>query len=440
MRIKNVMISIAVLVFFLGFEAFGDCGCDKKILLKSVDFPGNHKEDGFWAAIHAAADGRVYIGLNTEGGGHNHFYIYDPAKDKMIHRADMAKVLGGYAEGIKTHAKIHTKICEDNDGNIYFATGNMGAGPDEVDTMSWEGGYWVKYDPKSDKFEDLGLVAPHRGVYGMAIDKKRGLLLGTGREGHFFVHNIATGKTVDMGRVCLFPGSVARTVVADDEGNAYTTFHPDRIAKYDAETGRVLDLSVRMPSDPTVYPVTSSIFNRYMRSGLWDDINKKLYGVEGSTSILFEFDPKAGKEGRIRRLERLLPCQSSEKIRKAHYASLSLTLGLDRKIYYMPIGSMAPADHEKANGGKDFFRWVGQAYLISYDLKTGKKECLGRVYTEDGAKVMDFLNGAPSGGAATGPDGTIYFCGFVEDKGPAATGMYSTNVSARLKLLIYKPR
>jgi hypothetical protein len=439
MKAKKTVMLIFVFLFCLFDAAFGGCPCDKKIVLKSVDFPGSHKEDGFWAAIHAAADGKVYIGLNTEGGGHNHFYIYDPAKDKMIHRADMAKVLGGYGKAIKTHAKIHTKICEDNDGNIYFATGNMGAGPDEVDTMSWEGGHWVKYSPKEDKFYDLGLVAPYRGLYGLAIDKKRKLLIGVCREGHLMVHNIDTGETIDKGRVCLFPGSVARTIVADDEGNVYITFHPDRIAKYDAKSGRLVDLSLRMPSDPTVYPVTGSIFNHYMRSGLWDDINKRMYGAEGSTSILFEFDPKAGEEGQIRELDRLLPCQASEKIRRAHYASLSLALGLDRKIYYIPIGSMTPEDHEKTNSGKDFFSWLGQAYLISYDLKTGKKECLGRVYAENGAKAIDFLNGAPSGGATTGADGTIYFCAFVEDKGPAATGMYTTNVSARLKLLIYKP-
>ena len=441
MNTKNIFISTLLFVLFFCVQAFGDNPCDKKIVLKSVDFPGNHKEDGFWAAIHAGADGKVYVGLNTEGGGHAHFYIYDPETGQMRHREDMAKLLGGYGKGIKTHAKIHTKFCEDNDGNIYFATGNMGAGPDEVDPMSWEGGRWVKYDPRTDSFEDLGLVAPHRGIYGMAIDKERGLLFGVCREGHFLVHNISTGETIDKGRVCIFASSAARTVVSDDEGNAYGTFHSDRIFKYDAKSGRLLDLSVRLPSDPTVYPVTSSIFNRYMRSGVWDDINKRMYGVEGSTSILFEFDPKAGRDGQIKALERLLPYQASEKVKKGHFATLGLTLGLDRKIYYMPIGSMeSERENEKANEGKGFFDWDGQAYLITYDLETGEKQCLGRVYTEDGARIIDKLNGAPSGGATTGPDGTIYFCAFVEEKNPELGGREFANVPVRLRLLIYKPK
>jgi hypothetical protein len=315
----------------------------------------------------------------------------------------------------------------------------MGAGPREVDPMSWEGGHWVKYDPKTDKLEDLGLVAPHRGIYGMTIDKERELLLGVCRDGHFMVHDIKSGQTFDKGRVNLYAGTCARTVVNDDEGNAYGTFRPDRMFKYDAQSGRVLDLSVRLPSDATIYPRAGSIVKRYMRAGVWDDVNKKVYGVEGGTSILFEYDPKAGKEGQIKELSRLLPYQESEEVRKAHYATLNFALGKDRKIYYLPIGSMLPKDHAKANKGSGFFGWLGQAYLISYNLASGEKENHGRVYTQNGAKVIGFLNGAPSGGATTGPDGTIYFCSFIEKKASKFDARNIFGVPGTLKLLIYKP-
>jgi hypothetical protein len=432
---RNSVFIAGVVVLFSAVAGFGGCPCDREVIVRSVDFPGNHKEDGFWAGMHAGMD-------------HAHFYIYDPAKDKMIHRMDLAKFLGGSGKGIRTHAKVHSKIVEDFEGMIYFATGNMGAGPDEVDPMSWEGGHWIKYDPKEDKLYDLGLVAPHRGIYGLAIDKQRKRLLGICRGGHFMVHDIGTGQTFDMGRVNMYASTCERTVVSDDEGNAYGTFWPDRMFKYDAKTERVLDLSVRLPSDETIYPMTVSIVKRYMRAGVWDDISKKMYGVEGGTSILFEYDPKAGEEGTIKALDRLLPCQQSEEQTKAHYASLNFTLGKDRKIYYMPVGAMKPSDSRKLNEGLDFFRWAGQAYLISYDLESGRKECLGRVYTQDGAKVVDFLNGAPSGGASTGPDGTIYFCSFVEEKNPELVSRYFANVKfgepgnipVRMRLLIYKPQ
>lgn len=427
---------ILLFTLFLSAQVFGYDACDRKVVLKSVDFPGNYKEDGFWSAIYAASDGKVYIGLNTEGGGHAHFYIYDPAKNEIRHKADMAKFLNESGKGIRTQGKIHSKFCEDKNGNIYFATGNMGSGPVNVDPMSWKGGHWCKYDPKSNRLEDLGLVDPYGGIYGMAIDKERNVIFGASETGHFLVYDISTGRTIDKGRVCSDAPSAARTIICDDQGDVYGGFPADRIFKYDHKSGRLLDMSLRLPSDPAVYPATHSIANQLMRAGVWDEKNKKIYGVEGATSILFEFAPKAGSEGEIKVLERLLPHLDSEVLKKSHYATLSFTLGHDRKIYYMPIGSL---ESGKYNEGIDFFDWVGQAYLITYDLESDKKECLGRVFTEDGVKVIGVLNGAPSGGATTVPDGTIYFCSFVEEKNPELTAKYFGKIPGRLRLLLYKP-
>jgi len=435
MKPQNIF--VLTVMSLLCSPIFAENPCDRKVVMKAVDFPGNYKEDGFWAGMNAASDGKIYIGLNTEGGGHGHFYVYDPAKGQIRHIADTVKFLGESGKGIRTQSKIHSKFCEDKDGNIYFSTGNMRSGPETVDPMSWKGGHWCKYIPKTDKLEDLGPIDPFGGIYGMTIDKKRNLLFGTSETGHLMLYDISAGKTTDLGRVAYDASSVARTLICDDEGNVYGSFIPDRIFKYDSKSGRLLDLTLRIPSDVEVYPMTHSIYSRLLRVGVWDDETKKIYGLEGVTAILFEFDPKAGKEGEIKTLDRLLPPQSSEKIKKAHYATLSFTLGKDRKIYYMPVGSM---DSDACNEGVDFFDWAGQPYLITYDLKTGKKECLGRIFTDSGEKVIDHLNAAPSGGATTGPDGTIYFCDFVEEKNPDLVARYTGKIPGRLKLLIYKPQ
>ena len=101
---------------------------------------------------------------------------------------------------------------------------------------------------------------------------------------------------------------------------------------------------------------------------------------------------------------------------------------------------MDTKDHERANKGIDFFKWAGQAYLISYDLNAGKKEELGRVYTQDGAMVIDGQMIAPSGAGTTGLDGTIYFCAYVEEKTPEFAARYFGNLPVRLRLLMYKPQ
>ncbi len=416
--------------------AYGD-GDEKRIIFESRSFPKNLKEDGFWAGIHAGKDGKVYIGLNTEGGGSAQFYIYDPQTDEIRHRADMSEFLGEKGKGIQTHAKIHTKFCEDNEGRIYFTTGNMGAGPNEVDPRTWKGGHWCRYNPGTDLLEDLGLVLPYTGVYGLTIDPDRNRLYGTARNGHFVIFDIATKTTTDKGRIHYSARSVARTIVADNEGNVYGTYLPDRIFKYDAKNDRLLDFSIQIPSDSDILPRTHSIYKRYMRAGVWDEVNKKIYGVEGGTSYLFEYDPKVGTEGQVRKLAQLLPEDETDLYRRAHYASLSFTLGKDRKIYYLPIGSL---EFPEENKGIDFFSWVGQAHLITYDLNSGQKRDLGRVCVEDGLRVIDFLNRAPSGGATTGPNGAIYFCGFVEEKNPQKASSTFGKIPARLRLLIYRPQ
>jgi hypothetical protein len=52
-------------------------------------------------------------------------------------------------------------------------------------------------------------------------------------------------------------------------------------------------------------------------------------------------------------------------------------------------------------------------------------------------RVVDFLNRAPSGGAATAPGNIIYFCTFVEEKDLSKAGYTFGRIPARLRLLIF---
>ena len=433
----NIFAKIYISVFLLLMTSYASSGNNKRIILDSRSFPNNLKEDGFWAAIHAGEDGRVYIGLNTEGGGSAQFYIYDPQDNKIIHRADMSDFLGEKGKGIRTHAKIHTKFCEDQEGRIYFATGNMGAGPNEVDPRCWKGGHWCRYNPKSDQLEDLGLVLPAAGIYGLTIDPLRMRLYGIASNGHFVIFDINKKETIDLGRMNYHARSAARTIVIDDVGNVYGSYLPDRMFKYDIQKEVLLDLHIQIPSSRDIFPRTYSIYKSYMRAGIWDSVNQRLYGVEGGSSILFEYDPHSGKEGKMKELTQLIPENESDVLRRAHYATLSFTLGKNRTIYYLPIG---PLGSNLENDGIKFDGWAGQAYLLTYNLGTHQKENLGAVVTEDGMRIIDKLNGAPSGGATTAPDGKVYFVAFVEEKIPDKVGYIFGNIPTRLRLLIYHPK
>jgi hypothetical protein len=139
---------------------------------------------------------------------------------------------------------------------------------------------------------------------------------------------------------------------------------------------------------------------------------------------LFSFDPRSGE---VRRLGQLC-IPGFEERRDVPYATLSLTLAGDRKLYY-------------AAAGREF-DYSGSAepatsHLISYDLKTGKTEDRGEILLPDGRRVLG------TNAATTGPDGTIYLVGAIEvrpegGKPVEAAGKIG-NVYYRLAMLIFHP-
>lgn len=161
---------------------------------------------------------------------------------------------------------------------------------------------------------------------------------------------------------------------------------------------------------------------------VWDSQTRQFYGVDESATILFSFNPRAGDGGEVRRLGQLsIPAYDDS--REVPYATLSLTLGHDRKLYYGAAG------REFDYGGSAS---AAAAHLITYDLKTAKREDLGEMLLEDGSRVLG------TNAADTGPDGTIYMVGAIEVRPQAGRPVEAAgkigDIYYRLALLIYRPR
>jgi hypothetical protein len=161
---------------------------------------------------------------------------------------------------------------------------------------------------------------------------------------------------------------------------------------------------------------------------VWDSQTRQFYGVDESATILFSFNPRAGSGGEVRRLGQLsIPAYDDS--REVPYATLSLTLGHDRKLYYGAAG------REFDYGGS---AGAATAHLITYDLNTAKREDLGEMLLEDGSRVLG------TNAADTGPDGTIYMVGAIEVRPQAAKPVEAAgkigDIYYRLALLIYHPR
>jgi len=420
-------------------KTFAENG-QKYVYVETREFPGNHRETSMYSGLMVASDGRVYIGLCGHGAP-AHFYQYDPTGDRMRHIADIGGFLGEKGRGIRTSCKFHTRPAEDSAGRIYFGTMCEDGGPVNIDPYSWKGPHWFRYDPKTDKLEDLGLINRLWGVYGFAIDRQRNHLFATAWNGHLYRYDINRGVTKDLGRVDDW--DVIRHIAIDDEGNVYGCFPPRaQLWKYDPKTERIYDLNVSMPFDATIFPrtMTNPMLERKViwRVVEWDPVEKVIYGVNGGDSILFRYDPKDGHEGKMTRLDKL--CSESfykSDRRDVPYSTLAFTIGKNRKIYYAPAGlafdfvhDVEAADLAQNIGG---IKTSPHSELITYDLKTAKREFHGILRTKDDRRIFG------CGAAACGPDGTIYLCGAVETSKEKAAGVFMNEYPFNMALMIYKP-
>lgn len=385
--------------------------------------------DGNWAALKAASDGKVYVGLACHGCSGRLVY-YDSIKNKMIDVGDLAKLTGEDQLGIGPQSKIHAKFGEGKDGRIYFAThGGWWFNYARFATSEgYPGSHYMAYDPKSGTIQDFGIGPRFEGMNTGAYDPKFNRIYGlTHPRGHFVYYDVATGAKVDKGRINNWD-SICRTLGIDDQGNVYGSFGAGRIFRYDPHTDTIRELEAQLP----IRPKGISLGRDYGKSEtawrvvVWDDETKRFYGVEESASTLFSFTPAAPSGDQVKTLGQMCIGRCADR-RDVPYATLSLTLGHDRKLYYAAAG--AEFDYGGSTG-------AAASHLMTYDLRSGKVEDLGEMRLPDGRPVLG------TNAADTGPDGTIYFVGAVgvqDDSTGTQHGGTIQGIPFRLALFLFHP-
>ena len=186
--------------------------------------------DGNWAALKAASDGKVYVGLACHGCN-GHLVYYDSVSNKMVDIGDLATLTGETGLSIGPQSKIHAKFGEGNDGRIYFAThGGWWFDYARFATPEgYPGSHYMAYDPKTGKVQDFGIGPRFEGMNTGAYDPKFNRIYGlTHPRGHFVYYDVATGAKIDKGRINNWD-SICRTLGIDDQGNVYGSFGAGRI-------------------------------------------------------------------------------------------------------------------------------------------------------------------------------------------------------------------
>jgi len=417
--------SLSLLLTAAGIASASSIRVDHRV------FPGLERMDGNWAALFAASDGKVYAGLAYHGGD-GHLVYYDSKADRMHDVGNLTELSGESNLRRGPQSKIHAKFGEGKDGRIYFGT-HGGFWWDYARFATKEGypgAHWMAFDPRTDRVQDFGLGVPNEGVNTGAYDPQFNRIYGlTHPRGHFVYYDVKTARAVDKGRINNWE-SICRTLGIDEEGNVYGSFGEGQIFKYDPRTDEIQELSVRVPIREKGISLGRDYYKSETawRTVVWDHKTRQFYGIDESATILFSFNPRAGKDGEVRRIGEL-SIPGFEDRRNVPYATLSLTLGHDRKLYYGAAGK------EFDFGGS---AGAATAHLITYEVDSGQKQDLGEMLLEDGSRVLG------TNSADTGADGTIYLVGAIEVRPVAGKPLESAGdiggVPYRLALLIYHPR
>ncbi len=394
-------------------------------------FPGLAEMDGNWAALKVAHDGKVYAGLACHGCD-GHLVYYDPQADRVTDVGGLTPLCGESGLHRGPQSKIHAKFGEGPDERIYFAThagwwfnyARMGS------KEGYPGAHWMAFDPRTGKVEDFGIGPRYEGINTGAYDPKFNRIYGlTHPRGHFVYYDVAARRTVDKGRVNNWE-SICRTLGVDDEGNVYGNFGAGQIYKYDPRSDEITELPLPIPTRQKGISLGRDYdkSETHWRTVVWDSPMKIFYGIDESASLLFSFDPHAGPYGKVKPLGQLCAEGMNDR-RNIPYATLTLALGLDRKLYYAPPSQ--EFDYSGSSG-------IGVSHLTVYDLKGGESQDLGEIRLADGRQVIG-LNSAD-----TAPDGTIYFVGAIEVREVAGQRVVYAgkigDVPYRLALIIYHPK
>lgn len=426
---KCLALSLAVVTLLPGLLWSADA---TEIKVLAVDYPGDFKPDGMWSGLYTAKNGKVYTGLCTHGGSAL-FYEYDPTTGVNRLIAEIGRFLGDNGTGERSHSKIHTRFAEDARGNIYFATGNQGGGPRQIDPLTWvnKGSHLFRYDPGKDELEVLGVVAPNWGSYGLVLDKMRNIAYLTCLDNHLYSFDIKARKSRDLGRINNW--DVNRMIAMDDRGNVYGTFIDHYLWKYDVESDQLLDLPIQVPSRNDLKFIYTegrpAMDRRYnWRYAEWVPSLGKIYGIECGRSLLFEYDPHSGEYGTVR-LVADMALESQIQSGNHPYATLAVGFGPDGNVYYALVDRVFDySATEQATVASS------STYLQKCDLRTGQKQMLGRLVTTKGLKVLG------SGACEVAADGTVYLCAAVEEPNLDRSAGRAAGVEPfRLQLLVWDP-
>lgn len=240
-----------------------------------------------WGDGCIASNGHYYTAIGNHldfaaGLGESRVYDYDPATRTVRllfnlreHAPDPA-IAGG---------KIHSRIEEGRDGRLYFAT-FWGKQPKKAGGTNFVGGALFRYDPRTDRTDNLGVPVAGQGLSTSRLDARRlWLYFYAEPSGDLVAYDLEQHAIAFRGGGGTQAGN--RNIMLDAEGCAYFSGADGFLWRYSPATNGLTKTRAQLPEAPAGAPRAS----RHLRASTRAGKDGRLYGFT-MPGILFAFDPK----------------------------------------------------------------------------------------------------------------------------------------------------
>lgn len=189
------------------------------VTIRELELPRFAGANAIWGASGRDDEGHIWLGVSVQGEGSARLVEYVPQHDRFIDHGDPVSALAshGMARNGISQTKIHSKIIQADDGNLYFSSMDEAGENSQSGALSqWGSNLW-RYLPGESRWQHLfhapeGLIA----------------IAGTGRwvyalgywDHVLYQYDTRTGG-IKQTRVGSEGGHVSRNIIADVNGHVY---------------------------------------------------------------------------------------------------------------------------------------------------------------------------------------------------------------------------
>lgn len=347
-----------------------------------IAYPDFPDANSTWGSIgYNPVTNSVFIGV-TNHKNKIGLYEYTVKSDQMKLKgfiSDMANLRTFQWQG-----KVHTKIVTGSDGIVYFGT-DGGESREEYlmeHPYGYAGGFIMKYDPKTEVLQNLGMPLQYESIKDVDIDPETGLIYAVSYpQVHFLVFNPKTNEMRDLGR--LGSAHVPRVLFTDHWGNCYYVDWRQRLVKYEKSTGSLVFASESLPAFPGT-PGEKIITG--VKTYAKDPNSGTIYLLTYGAKVL-SFKPTKTGIGEVVDLGPVF--EAKDRPLWEPYTP-NLNLGANGKLYYFI-------------GGHGNYVRKDTTLLVEMDPKTKHKRIVLEFSTSEISEV--------TGSGVTDNEGNLYFAG-----------------------------